>query len=142
MKYARIVEELPHKPPFKFVDEITFLNENLIKGYYKLPQNAFFFKGHFPDNPITPGVIVLEIMAQIGLVAFGKFLVAEKAYSYTDIFFTSSEVKYSNPSYPGDRITVVSEKIYFKFRKLKCKVTALKDNGDIVCYGTLSGMLH
>ena len=140
-EYDDILEVIPHKKPFRFVDEITELSENHIIGNYTLPEKSFFFEGHFPNNAITPGVIILEIMAQIGLVAFGIHLNSRKKYAFNNIYFASSEVKYTNICYPKDKIIVVSEKIYFKFGKLKCYVEAKNIHDKILCSGILSGII-
>ena len=69
-----IIEALPYRPPFLFVDALEEVTENGSKGYYQLKKDEYFYQGHFPDNPITPGVILIEIMAQIGLVCYGIYL--------------------------------------------------------------------
>ena len=66
-----IIASLPYRTPFLFVDELEEITNNGSKGYYQLKTDEYFYQGHFPDNPITPGVILIEIMAQIGLVCFG-----------------------------------------------------------------------
>ena len=73
-----IIEALPYRPPFLFVDALEEVTENGSKGYYQLKKDEYFYRGHFPDNPITPGVILIEIMAQIGLVCYGIYLEKEK----------------------------------------------------------------
>ena len=73
-----IIEALPYRPPFLFVDALEEVTENGSKGYYQLKKDEYFYQGHFPDNPITPGVILIEIMAQIGLVCYGIYLEKEK----------------------------------------------------------------
>ena len=69
-----IIASLPYRTPFLFVDELEEITNNGSKGYYQLKNDEYFYQGHFPDNPITPGVILIEIMAQIGLVCFGIYL--------------------------------------------------------------------
>ena len=140
-EYSDILEGIPHKKPFRFVDEITELSENHIVGSYTLPKESFFFEGHFPNNAIAPGVIVLEIMAQIGLVALGVYLNKRKKYTFNNIYFASSEVKYTGSCYPNDKIIVISEKIYFKFGKLKCHVRAINIHDKTICSGILSGIV-
>jgi 3-hydroxyacyl-[acyl-carrier-protein] dehydratase len=70
-----ILNHLPYKSSFRFVDHIAFLNENEVRGEYTLKQDSFFYEDHFEGNPVTPGVIITEIMAQIGLVVLGIFLI-------------------------------------------------------------------
>src|ERR1700735_3358309 len=79
MMYQHILDLLPYKSSFRFVDEISLLNEDGVVGHYTLKEDAFFYEDHFPGNPITPGAILTEIMAQIGLVVLGIYLVVGPA---------------------------------------------------------------
>src|SRR5271156_3740277 len=69
-----IIKYLPYQSSFLFVDNITALSEDGVTGDYTPNGNAFFYEDHFVNNPVTPGVILTEIMAQIGLVVMGIFL--------------------------------------------------------------------
>ena len=61
----QILELIPQKEPFRFVDEILEVNELKIVGAYTFHKTANFYEGHFPGNPVTPGVILLEAMCQL-----------------------------------------------------------------------------
>ncbi|MDI1303260.1 MAG: hydroxymyristoyl-ACP dehydratase, partial [bacterium] len=74
MRKEEIISKLPYSKPFLFVDEIINVNENGVEGSYTFNETLDFYKGHFKDNPVTPGVILTEVMAQIGLVCLGIFL--------------------------------------------------------------------
>ncbi|MNI79112.1 3-hydroxyacyl-[acyl-carrier-protein] dehydratase FabZ [compost metagenome] len=65
-----IITKLPYRDPFLFVDELLHVDDNIIIGSYRFNENLDFFKGHFYGNPVTPGVILTETMAQIGLACF------------------------------------------------------------------------
>lgn len=133
---------LPYRPPFLFVDEFTELSDTTAKGWYQFKEDEFFYAGHFPDRPITPGVILTETMAQIGLVGLGMFLVnAHELASPLAFVFTSSEVEFLKPVYPGEKVFVESEKTYFRLKKLKCAVSMYNEAGDVVCQGSLAGMM-
>ena len=67
---SEVFNFIPQQKPFRFVDEIISINKDKIVGAYTFKQDEFFYSGHFPGNPITPGVILLESMAQVGVVAF------------------------------------------------------------------------
>ena len=77
-----IIKELlalvPQQEPFRFIDEIISVDEEQIVGAYRFREDEFFYRGHFPGRPVTPGVILIETMAQIGVVAFGMYLLACK----------------------------------------------------------------
>ena len=138
-----IIKALPYKTPFLFVDDILQVSDDHIKGCYTLKTDEYFYEGHFPGQPVTPGVIITEIMAQIGLVSFGLHLLSsQKSLEPVLPVFTSSHVDYLAPSYPGDKLMVSSEKVYFRFGKLKCKISCFNENtGKEVCRGEFSGML-
>ena len=136
-----ILSKLPYSKPFLFVDEITTINENGVEGTYTFDENLDFYKGHFKDNPVTPGVILTEVMAQIGVVCLGIFLTNDTFTKSTAIALTSSEVEFLKPVYPNEKVTVISEKIYFRFGKLKCQVLMKNGNGETVCSGILAGMI-
>jgi 3-hydroxyacyl-[acyl-carrier-protein] dehydratase len=139
MTKKEIIEKLPYSKPFLFVDEILSVDENRVEGTYTFDENLDFYKGHFKDNPITPGVILTETMAQIGLVCLGIYLNEGKGIQ--NIGFTSSEIEFLKPVFPNEKVTVISEKIYYRFGKLKCKIKMLNEKKEEVCSGTLAGMI-
>lgn len=134
-----ILSKLPYSKPFLFVDELIRVDENGVEGNFTFSENLAFYEGHFKNKPITPGVILIETMAQIGLVCLGIYLTRNEGVS--KIAFTSSEVEFLKPVYPNEKVTVISEKIYFRFGKLKCKVKLLNSQKEEVCTGTLAGMI-
>lgn len=137
-----IISQLPYSKPFLFVDEITSISENGVVGNYTFDENLDFYKGHFKDNPVTPGVILTEVMAQIGVVCLGIYLLNNDINKNTIIALTSSEIEYLKPVFPKEKVVVISEKIYFRFGKLKCKVRMINDSGIEVCNGTIAGMIY
>jgi 3-hydroxyacyl-[acyl-carrier-protein] dehydratase len=141
MNYSEIIAQLPYSKPFLFVDEVTSITENGVVGHYTFDENLDFYKGHFKENPVTPGVILTEVMAQIGVVCLGIFLLNNNITKNTVIALTSNEIEFLKPVYPKEKVTVVSEKIYFRFGKLKCKVRMINDSGIEVCHGTIAGMI-
>jgi 3-hydroxyacyl-[acyl-carrier-protein] dehydratase len=141
MESQKIISKLPYSKPFLFVDEIVQINENGVEGTYTFDENLDFYKGHFKDNPITPGVILTEVMAQIGLVCLGVFLLDDSFNKTTSIALTSTEIEFLKPVFPKEKVTVISEKVYFRFGKLKCKVKMKNEKGEEVCTGTIAGMI-
>ena len=140
-QHKNILELLPYSKPFLFVDEILKLDENGCEGHYTFTEKEFFYKGHFIGNPVTPGVILTECMAQIGLVCLGLFLLVEEQPLRKVVALTATEIEYYKPVFPGEKVWVRSEKIYFRFQKLKCKVRMTNQKGELVALGTISGML-
>ena len=99
-----------------------------------------FYKGHFKNYPVTPGVILTECMAQIGLVCLGIYLIKDLNEN-SAVALSSTEIEFLKPVFPNEKVTVISEKIYFRFNKLKCKVTMLNEQSEIVCEGTIAGII-
>jgi 3-hydroxyacyl-[acyl-carrier-protein] dehydratase len=157
MKYQYILDRLPYKSSFRFVDEISFLDSDKVIGHYTLRADAFFYADHFPGNPVTPGAIVTEIMAQIGLVVLGISLLVETSEPASDptgpasdptgpglpIFplLTSADISFLKMVLPGQKVTVISSKVYFRFNKLKCKVIMQDEAGEPIARGVFAGMI-
>lgn len=142
MTEQEIIALLPYQEPFLFVDELTAISSEGITGNYTFKKEAYFYKGHFKNNPITPGVILTECMAQIGLVCLGIYMLKDEvSESNPKIALTSSQVDFFLPVLPGDKVTVVSEKEVFRFNKLKCNVKLYNEKNELVCRGKISGMI-
>ena len=143
MNYSSIIEQLPYSAPFLFVDEILSIDENHIKGCYTFSADHDFYKGHFTNNPVTPGVILTECMGQIGVVCLGIFLLNLEKGNSDDIkiALSSSEIEYLRPVYPEEKVTVVSRKRYFRFNKLKCDIEMFDSENNKVCMGSIAGMI-
>ena len=136
-----ILARLPYTAPFLFVDKIEEVKEDYIRGTYYLEPELEFYKGHFRDHPVTPGVILTEIMVQIGLACFGIYLTKEAHPTGSFPFaLSATDIQFLKPVYPGDTVTVSATKEYFRFGKLKCKATMTNSKNEIVCEGTISGV--
>ena len=142
MEYKHIIEKLPYSEPFLFVDKLILVSEGGVIGNYTFKKDSFFYKGHFKDNPITPGVILTECMAQIGLVCLGIYILRKENLSEgTKFVMSSNEIDYYLPVFPGEKVNVVSEKIYFRFQKLKCNIRMQNNKNELIAKGTISGMV-
>jgi len=141
MKHQDIISKLPYSKPFLFVDELTEINENGIQGNYTFDENLDFYNGHFKENPVTPGVILTEVMAQIGLVCLGIYILDDQFNKNTSIALTSTSIEFVKSVFPKEKVTVISEKIYFRFGKLKCRVKMINASGELVCMGEIAGMM-
>ena len=135
---------VPQQAPFRFIDEIQELDEEHIVATYTYPEDSDFYRGHFPGNPITPGAILVETMAQAGVVALGLYLCAlerspEELQKLITVF-TDANVEFSGGVLPGARVTTVGRKTFFRRLKLRSEVEMKLDDGTVVCSGVLSGM--
>lgn len=142
MTTEEILAQLPYGKPFLFVDELLHVDESGAKGTYTYAKDLAFYKGHFKNHPVTPAVILTETMAQIGLVCLGMYLLKGIGTDQNiSIAMTSNAVDFLKPVAPGEQVTVTSEKVYFRFNKLSCKVKMENAAGEVVCKGNISGML-
>lgn len=145
MPYKYILTRLPYTAPFLFVDKLNYVDENGATGTYRFPEDSYFYKGHFKDTPVTPGVILTECMAQIGVVSLGIHLLDNepsiKERKETKIALSSTSMDFFLPVLPGEKVRVVSEKLYFRFNKLKCKVEMFNADDKLVCRGEIAGMI-
>jgi 3-hydroxyacyl-[acyl-carrier-protein] dehydratase len=141
-----ILSSVPQQQPFRFIDEILALDESSIVGAYRFRAEEYFYRGHFPDRPITPGVLLIETMAQTGVVALGLYLTllqGQKSLQETKamitLFTLADAVEFSGMVLPGERVIVRGEKLYFRRGSLKTKVSMERENGELVCCGILAG---
>ena len=144
MNRQNIIAQLPYSKPFLFVDELEIVDEHGAKGNYTFLADSDFYKGHFKNNPVTPGVILTECCAQIGVVCLGIFLLGTESDVSTKnlkIGLSSSEMEFLLPVFPNEKVTVASKVVYFRFHKLKCAVKMHDSGGNLVCKGTISGMI-
>jgi len=142
MTKQEILAQLPYGKSFQFVDELLHVDENEIKGSFTFSESLSFYESHFKNHPVTPAVILTETMAQIGLVCFGIYLLKDSGIQGSpSVAMTSNAIDFLKPVYPGEKVTVSSEKIYFRFNKLSCKVKMENAAAEVVCRGTISGML-
>ena len=142
MTTTEILERLPYEKPFLFVSTIDTISDEAITGSFTFDKGLDFYKGHFKNKPITPGVILTEVMAQIGLVCLGIYLAGkEKLLDNISVALTQTNIEFYKPVYPGERVTVESIKEYFRFGKLKCKVSMRNERSELVCDGYISGMI-
>ena len=141
-----ILDLVPQQPPFRFIDGIEHVDDQTITGTYRFRENEYFYRGHFPGRPITPGVILLETMAQTGVVAFGIYLLlrggrpADEIRRMGTVFATADEVEFSSMVLPGERVIVRGTKVYLRRESLKTRIIMEKEDGRLVCSGTLAGM--
>jgi 3-hydroxyacyl-[acyl-carrier-protein] dehydratase len=141
----RILAMVPQQEPFRFIDEILELDAVHIVGAYRFRSDADFYRGHFPGLPITPGVILIETMAQTGVVAYGLYLslLAGKGLdtSETVTLFTLAEnVEFKGVVLPGERVVVTGRRVYFRGGQIKVDVVMQRPGGEEVCSGQLAGM--
>jgi 3-hydroxyacyl-[acyl-carrier-protein] dehydratase len=141
---AQLLERLPQQPPFRFVDEIVSVDDERIQARYRWRPEADFYRGHFPGDPVTPGVLLVESLAQSSVVALGIYLLAkelpEEEAAKIVPFFTDATVEFSGIVRPGARVRLESRKLFWRRRKLRIEGQILLEDGTVVCSGTLAGL--
>jgi 3-hydroxyacyl-[acyl-carrier-protein] dehydratase len=139
-----VLARLPQREPFRFVDEILEIDDDHVLAAYRWREEAEFYRGHFPGNPVTPGVLLVESMAQAAVVALGIFLFAKESSAEKTgklvTLFTDAKVEFSGLVRPGQRVLIRGRKLFFRRRKLRSEVEMHLEDGTLVCAGTLSGM--
>ena len=135
LEINQILEVLPHRYPFLLVDRIVAMEAGKrITGIKNVTFNEPYFQGHFPGNPITPGVILIESMAQAGVVALGLWLLRGElgadASKYTTLF-TDASVDFSGIVPPGARVINTGRKQFFRRRKIRSEVEMRLEDGTL-----------
>jgi 3-hydroxyacyl-[acyl-carrier-protein] dehydratase len=132
MDKEEIKKIIPHREPMLLVDWAQANDENTSMGRYTVRGDEFFLQGHFPGNPVVPGVILCEILAQSGSV-----IVANKIRGATPYFTGIKEAKFKRKVIPGDTLEVeckiIRERKPFYFAQAIGKV-----NGEIAVTATFS----
>lgn len=126
---------LPHRYPFLLVDKITDMEEGKwIKGIKNVTINEPFFQGHFPGNPIMPGVLICEALAQVGAVLL---LGMEENKGKLGVFTGINNFKFRKQVVPGDTLELSAELITYRHGMGKANVEA-KVDGKTAAKGEMS----
>lgn len=141
---AEVLARIPQREPFRFVDEILEVDDEHVVATYRWRPESDFYRGHFPGDPVTPGVLLVESLAQASVVALGIYLLAkelpqEEAAKIVP-FFTDATVEFSGIVRPGARVRLESRKLFWRRRKLRVEGRILLEDGSVVCSATLAGL--
>jgi 3-hydroxyacyl-[acyl-carrier-protein] dehydratase len=127
----QIMRLLPHRFPFLLVDRIVSMSEgpmvagSKVTGFKNVSVNEPFFQGHFPENPVMPGVLILECMAQVaGCLFFSRVPDPEKKLMYLS---GVDKARFRRPVFPGDRLVVVAEIVQARLNLVRMKAEARVD---------------
>jgi 3-hydroxyacyl-[acyl-carrier-protein] dehydratase len=135
----QIKEMLPHREPFLFVDAVTKLEPNLIEGYRDIKADEFYFAGHFPGYPVLPGVLMVEAIAQIGIMLVCKF--REERHGRKTLFAGIEKVRFRRQVQPGDRLLLSADIVSGRSSVYKIHGTA-KVGDELACEAVVIGALR
>ncbi|KPJ73674.1 hypothetical protein AMJ48_00520 [Parcubacteria bacterium DG_74_1] len=98
---------IPYQEPFLFVDEVEEIGDNTISGFYQTSADNYYFKGHFVDFKIMPGVLVVEALAQLSTILLRKKIENHKNYHF--LAYDVRSCQFLKPIFPGEKISLRTE---------------------------------
>ncbi len=131
MNIEEIKNILPHRPPFLFVDRVLEISDTRIVAEREIRADEFFFSGHFPHEPIMPGVLIVEALAQAG----GVMLLKEKK-GKIPLFMGIDKARFRKIVKPGDTLVMEVEVLHSRggIVKIAGKATV---NNELACEATM-----
>jgi 3-hydroxyacyl-[acyl-carrier-protein] dehydratase len=140
IEIKEILDYLPHRYPFILVDRVLdYTPGESIVAIKNVSINELYFTGHFPNNPVMPGVLMLEAMAQaMGLLAYKTLEGEGKVRTGKEIFYFAGidKVRFKQPVVPGDQLVITVQFIKQKREVIKAAATAMVSD-NLVCSAEL-----
>lgn len=130
---------LPHRYPFLLIDKIYHLDEKFVAGIKNVTMNEPFFQGHFPGNPVMPGVLQIEAMAQIGGILVLNTV--EDPENYWTYFLGVDEFRFKKMVMPGDTLEMTCELLQPIKRGIAKMQGIAKVNGKIASKGVMTASI-
>lgn len=141
MNIKEILSRLPHRYPFLLVDKVLEIDEGRIKALKNVTFNEYFFQGHFPNNPVMPGVLIVEALAQAGGLIPLNMIEEKSMRDYLVYFMAMDNVKFRKPVVPGDNLILDVELLKRKRNIWRMKGVASVDD-KTVCEAELMAMIR
>ena len=134
MNQEEIKQILPHRDNMLLVERAELTGENEAKGYYTIKGDEFFLKGHFPGNPIMPGVLITEALAQVGAV---MLLSMPENRGKLGVFTGINNFKFRRQVVPGDTLELHADLVTYRHGMGKANVKATV-GGQVAAAGEIS----
>jgi len=135
---------MPQIPPFRFVDRVLSVGPQSIRASYRFREDEAFYQGHFPGRPITPGVILLECMAQCGVALHVLYLLAREGNRSQCVthrtLLSDARIEWFAGVYPGETVEVRGEVQTWRRMRIRSRVEMRKAGGERVAAGEIGGM--
>ncbi|BAI79619.1 3R-hydroxymyristoyl ACP dehydrase [Deferribacter desulfuricans SSM1] len=141
MDINMIKDILPHRYPFLLVDRVLEMDNETIKALKNVTMNEEFFLGHFPENPVMPGVLIIEALAQAGGILAFQFYSEEEKKNAKVYFMAIDNAKFRKPVIPGDQLMLEVSVVKRKKDVWKLKGEA-KVDGAVVCEAEFMAMVQ
>ena len=132
MNRDELRQYLPHREPMLLVDEVEMDAEGVCHGRYRVREDEFFCQGHFPENPIMPGVVQCEIMAQCCAL-----LVKDELATHLPLYSGMNNVKFKNMVRPGDVCEITAKMVARRGPLVYCEAS-LSVGEKLCCRGELA----
>ncbi len=140
---ADLLRYLPQQRPFRFVDELLEVDEQRILSKYTLRNEEFFYPGHYPGDPVTPGAILLEAMAQGGVALHSIYLLSREmdlheARQYR-LLLTDVQMEIRRPVVPKEVIWIRGEVELWRLKRIRSRCELLNDSQQLVASAVIAG---
>jgi 3-hydroxyacyl-[acyl-carrier-protein] dehydratase len=141
---SHVLALMPKGMRYQFLDEIREVDQTHIVASYRFREDEFFYPGHFPGRPTTPGTILLEAMCQCGMTAHSYYFLAlevgeERASQYC-VLFTGSEVEWFEQVRPGTLVIMHSQPLAWRQRRIRARVKMFDELGTLIAEALVSGI--
>lgn len=139
MDIKQIIKFLPHRYPFLLIDKIIYLDRESVAGIKNVSMNEPFFQGHFPGNPVMPGVLIIEAMAQIGGILVLNTVPDPE--NYLTLFLGIDEVRFRKIVQPGDTLVIQCDLLAPIKRGIAKMYGRAFVGNTLVCEGTMTASI-